>query len=57
MDKEMKPPYLPPKDRLIGEKEILASEKLNKGVQGEIKIVIIIIYFRTLVAIIIIKKN
>lgn len=57
MDKEMKPPYLPPKDRLIGEKEILASEKLNKGVQGEIKIVIIIIYIRTLVAIIIIKKN
>lgn len=32
MDKEIKSPYLPPKDRLIGEKEILAAEKLNKGV-------------------------
>ncbi|CAD8175040.1 unnamed protein product [Paramecium pentaurelia] len=37
MDKELKPPYIPPKDRLIGEKEIVTIEKQNKSIQGEIK--------------------
>lgn len=32
MDKELKPPYTPPKDRLIGEKDIVTIEKQNKSI-------------------------
>lgn len=37
MDRELKPPYVPPKDKLINDKEIKKMEDKNKIVIEEIK--------------------
>ena len=38
MDKELKPPYLPPKDKMISDEEIEKQASLKKPVIDEIKV-------------------
>ena len=37
MDREIKPPYVPPKEKMISDKEMQKSEALAKPVLEEIK--------------------
>lgn len=46
MEKQLKAPYIPPKDKIISEAEIKKMEGLGKLVMDEIK-VLIIYYFQT----------
>lgn len=38
MDRELKPPYVPPKSKIITEKEIQKQVQLNKPVMKEINV-------------------
>jgi cGMP-dependent protein kinase len=38
LDKELKVPYTPPKDKLISENELKKMENLSKKVIGEIEV-------------------
>jgi len=39
LDRELKPPYLPPKEKLISDAEIKKMEQLNKKVYYEIEVI------------------
>lgn len=38
MDRELKPPYVPPKEKLISDTEIKKMEQMNKKVYNEIEV-------------------
>lgn len=38
MDRELKPPYVPPKEKIIGENEINRQDQLGKNILEEIKV-------------------
>lgn len=38
MDKELKPPFYPPKDKMISESEILKQTNIERAVIDEIKV-------------------
>ena len=38
MDRDLKPPYVPPKDKVISDAEILKLEHVGKNVIDEIKV-------------------
>lgn len=40
MDRQMKSPYIPPKDKIISDMEIKKLESLNKIVLDEIKVIL-----------------
>ena len=40
MDRELKPPYVPPKEKLISDTEIKKMEQMNKKVYNEIEVLL-----------------
>jgi len=38
LDRELKPPYVPPKEKLISDTEIKKMEQMNKKVYNEIEV-------------------
>lgn len=46
MDRELKAPFVPPKGKMIGEKEVQQMVQLAKPITKEINVVTKFIYFR-----------